>query len=502
MGDTKNKPGAKSPDEAAYSELENKISKTDKTRSFPDRNSFGNESKPDNFLELLPAVVFTLSPDGRFTFINPVLKTYTGWAPSDLVGRPLLDIVDEHYVAFAVNLLSNLADSEEIHNAELKIRKKVGGHIYSEVSARSELEDGKVVRVLGVLRDITDRKLDEDMLKKKEELYRLLVENSNDLIMETTVDGIYLYVSSNHKDILGYDPAYLIGKNSFDFIHQDDHDEIVAEIIRSMQDISYLGRVSFRYRDSSGNWRWFEGSGALFETSDGLTRAIVDSREITERKKAEEQIQKSLREKESLLREIHHRVKNNLQVISSLLNLQSEYAKNEDSLRLFNESQNRISTIALIHEQLYRSEELAEINMENYIRDLTSNLLTVFEDSCSKVEVNVMAEDIAVNIDTAIPCGLIINELFSNSLKHAFVDPEHEDEHTVANLITVIFQMQEDQLVLMVEDNGVGLPEELNFRDTESLGLQLVCTLTDQIKGNIELYVCNGTCFKITFPAM
>lgn len=495
MSNSKFKHGAKHPDESGQCEAEKKGNP-------PDTDSFGSEFLPDNFVELLPAVVFTLSPDGRFTFINPVLETYTGWAPSDLVGRPLLDFVDEHYVSFAVNLLDNLANSEEIHHAELKIRKKLGGHIYSDFTARSEFEEGKMARVLGVVRDITERKQAEDMLKKKEELYRLLVENSNDLIMEVTVDGIYLYVSSNHKDILGYDPDYLIGKNSFEFIHPDDHDGIVAEIIRSMHDISYLGRVSYRYRDSSGNWRWFEGTGALFETSDGLTRAIVDSREITERKKAEEQIQKTLKEKESLLREIHHRVKNNLQVISSLLNLQSEYAKNEDSLRLFNDSQNRIFTIALIHEQLYRSEELAEINMENYIRNLTSNLLTVFEDSCSKVEVNVLAEDITVNIDTAIPCGLIINELFSNSLKHAFVGPKYEDEHSAANLITVIFQRQDDQLVLMVEDNGAGFPEELNFRDTESLGLQLVCTLTDQIKGNIELYVCNGTCFKITFPAV
>jgi len=141
--------------------------------------------------------------------------------------------------------------------------------------------------------------------------------------------------------------------------------------------------------------------------------------------------------------------------------------------------------------------------MESYIRDLTNNLLSVYEDSGDKVEVEIKAQDIAVNIDTAIPCGLIINELFSNCLKHAFHSTGSDENGRANNLITVLFEKSEDgRLTLMVEDNGVGFPGDLDFRNTESLGLQLVCTLTDQIKGQVDVYSCDGTCFKLTFSVL
>lgn len=215
--------------------------------------------------------------------------------------------------------------------------------------------------------------------------------------------------------------------------------------------------------------------------------------EITERKRVEEQIQASLEEKEVLLKEIHHRVKNNLQVVCSLLYLQSRSIKDKETLEMFQDGQNRVHSMSLVHERLYQSQDLARVDFAEYVRDLTSHLFRSYggDSNCIKAEINV--DGVLLGVDTAIPCGLILNELVSNSLKHAFLDGRGGEIH-------IEFRSDDDsQFRLVVSDNGVGLPEDLDFRDAESLGLQLVNTLVDQLEGTIELDGSGGTAFKITF---
>jgi PAS domain S-box-containing protein len=341
----------------------------------------------------------------------------------------------------------------------------------------------------------------EDMLRKKEELYRTLVENAHDLILEILYDGRIMYASSNHKEILGYEPGELLGKNAFELMHPEDRSAIMTAFIKGFGR-GAAGRGVYRYMHKDGDWRWFEATGKPFRTRTGEIRAIIDTREITERKKAEERIQESLRRKESLLREIHHRVKNNLQVISSLLSLQSDYAKDEESLSQFYESQNRISAIALIHEKLYQSSNIDEIKMLDYVTDLTRNLLRVYKDLGGNIDVQINAYDISIDIDRAIPCGLIINELFSNCLKHAFrfSGSERLSRRTRNKVSVEIYSDSDGVLTLSVKDNGVGFPGGIDFRNTDTLGLQLVCTLTDQLKGTLELRNDSGTAFSVVFP--
>lgn len=216
--------------------------------------------------------------------------------------------------------------------------------------------------------------------------------------------------------------------------------------------------------------------------------------ELAERKRAEEQIKLSLKEKEVLLKEIHHRVKNNLQVISSVLRLQSDYVKDDRILALFNDSQNRIRSMALIHEKLYQSSNLLKINFDEYIHDLTENLLRSYVAFASSVTLSTHAAGVWLNIDTAIPCGLIINELVANSLKHAFPQKDQNNEIQVS-----IVSDKENRFTLKVQDNGIGFPETIDFRNTESLGLELVCVFTEQLSGTIELDRNNGTTFIIKF---
>jgi two-component sensor histidine kinase len=247
-------------------------------------------------------------------------------------------------------------------------------------------------------------------------------------------------------------------------------------------------------------WREFEVD-LLKQLSTQVAIAIQQSTlfeqvqaELAERKRAEEQLKASLKEKEVLLKEIHHRVKNNLQIISSLLKLQSAYIKEQQAVDMFKDSQNRIRSMALIHEKLYQSKDLSKIDFAEYIRDLTFNLLRSYKSNSQIISLKTTVNDIWLNIDTAIPCGLIINELVSNSLKHAFTPTNRE------NQISINLNSDGDKnFLLIISDNGCGFPQELDFRNTESLGLELVCTLTEQLEGTIELDSSTGTSFKINF---
>jgi two-component sensor histidine kinase/CheY-like chemotaxis protein len=227
----------------------------------------------------------------------------------------------------------------------------------------------------------------------------------------------------------------------------------------------------------------------------GTDLILLGIEDITERKKMEDEIKQSLDEKETLLKEIHHRVKNNLIVICSLLNLQADYVKDKASYEMFMESKNRAKSMALIHERLYQSTDLKRIDFGDYIRTLSTELFRTYAGDYGLIELKINVENIFLDINTAIPLGLIVNELITNSLKHAF--PEG-----MKGKINVDFQQKDNHYEFTVKDNGIGFPEDLDFRNTDSLGLQIVNTLTNQIDGEIELNRSHGTEFKITFKEL
>lgn len=217
--------------------------------------------------------------------------------------------------------------------------------------------------------------------------------------------------------------------------------------------------------------------------------------EILERVRAEEKVLASLREKEILLKEIHHRVKNNLQIISSLLELQCEYIHDEQPLRLFRESQDRIKTMALVHERLYASADIASISVCEYLKSLATQLVNSYMADPEYTDLKFDVSDFCLGIEEAIPCGLIVNELVSNSLKHAF--PERSGGE-----IAVGCRMDnEGMVVLTVSDNGVGIPDGFDVSRTETLGMQIVYLLSRQLRGTIEVRNENGASFRIRFPS-
>jgi two-component sensor histidine kinase len=229
--------------------------------------------------------------------------------------------------------------------------------------------------------------------------------------------------------------------------------------------------------------------------SDGTINTVqIISRDITDLKEAEEAVKKSLEDKEMLLREIHHRVKNNMQIISSLLNLQRSYIQDPNTDSILQESQDRVKSMAMVHEKLYETPELSHINVDDYIRKLTQNLFLSYRVQ-SGINLEMNFDDIYISTDTAIPLGLLINELVSNSLKHAFVGRDH-------GTITISVSEIENGYQLMVGDNGWGIPEGFDYTQTDTLGLQLVNSLLDQINGTLFLETGKGTKFIIRFSEL
>jgi PAS domain S-box-containing protein len=217
-------------------------------------------------------------------------------------------------------------------------------------------------------------------------------------------------------------------------------------------------------------------------------------RDVTDRKKADEQIRTSLREKELLLKEIHHRVKNNLQVISSLLGLQARAALSGEVKRIFQDSQNRIHSMALLHERLYKSDSLSEIDCSEYVRELAGQLFRSFGVNSNRVQLTIDIEDVSMNMDTALPCGLILNEVISNSLKYAF--PGGQDGEIHVHLSST----DATSYRLLVHDNGTGLPEGLDVSTTRTLGWRLIRTLADQLGARIDVRSDDGTEIELRFP--
>jgi two-component sensor histidine kinase len=251
-----------------------------------------------------------------------------------------------------------------------------------------------------------------------------------------------------------------------------------------------MARPQYRYKNAEGKYIWLESIGQPIFENDRLKGFIYSSRDITEQREAAKFVKNSLREKKTLLKEIHHRVNNNLQIIISLLNLESRNVVDDRDLELFAESQNRVRSMAMIHEKLYNSENLSSINFSDYLKTLLTNLIYENSKNFTNVDLELdIDEKIEFNIETSVPCGLIINEVVSNSLKHAFPSGR-------SGKITVEMHQEREEYVLIVGDDGIGFREK---PENKTLGLILINSLVDQLDAELEFLEGEGTFYKIRF---
>jgi len=430
--------------------------------------------------------VIVLDAEGRVIDVNPAAQQLIG--NTDCIGQPI-----EHVWPNWTHIRGSAGQGAEL-SEEIVVGPQNNQHVFDvRVSPLIDWR-GNLVSQIVVLRDITVRKRAEEQLFESEEKFRTIFENASDEIVYMDRNGTIIDINKE-KTLFGYDPEEIIGKHftELDFVGLDmkEMGSLFKDVVM-MGDTSPVTTMELEFNHKNGRRVFAEVSTRVIKKKGEVEALLGIVRDVTERKKAEEKIKLSLKEKEVLLREIHHRVKNNLQIVSSLLSLQSQYIKDKLCADMLKESQNRIRSMALIHEKLYQSEDLASINADEYIGTLVHGLLRSYATRTDQITLTIDVEDISLKVDTAIPCGLIINELVSNSLKHAF--PHRKGE------IKVMLHSLKRDIELLVTDNGIGLPEDIDFRTTETLGLRLVTILAeDQLNGEIELDRTDGTAFHIRF---
>ena len=326
--------------------------------------------------------------------------------------------------------------------------------------------------------------------------YRALVEQIPAVTFMASLEGGLsdVYVSPQIEALLGFSQEEWMSDPVLWFrqLHPDDRELWNREFARGCATGGPF-RVVCRFLTRAGEIVWVHGEARLIPDESGRPLLLQGvAFDITESKRAEEIVKSSLREKELLLKEIHHRVKNNLQITSSLLRLQAAKIADAAVRQLLRESQDRIRSMALVHEMLYRSQDLARVDFPQYVRALVPQLFRSYN-AGGRVRYRVELDEIVFGVDLAVPCGLIINELVANALKHAFPGDRRGE-------ICVRMRLEQDRYRLSVEDDGIGFPAGLDFSQTGTLGLQLVRTLTEQVGGRLQQKVGQGTAFVIDLP--
>ena len=311
-----------------------------------------------------------------------------------------------------------------------------------------------------------------------------------------------LWTSSKIMDeVFGIDQDYPRTLEGWlNLIHPDEREAMLQYLTEMNARLAPFNKDFRIIRPSDQAVRWVHGIGEINPDSDGSPAKLFGAiQDISDQKATEDQIRGALKEKEILLKEIHHRVKNNLQIVSSLLSLRSGMLTEPQAVQAFQDCQNEVRAISLIHETLYQSSSLEQIEASEYIPTLVNALVMAFGKTGSLLLLDVNVAPIQLDLDSAIPCGLIVTELFTNAIKHAF-PPEWQPADTGRQIRVSLMQVGAS-LHLDISDNGIGLPEDLDLNKPRSLGLQLVRLLTQQLQGQLEYHNNNGAAFSITFPA-
>lgn len=385
---------------------------------------------------------------------------------------------------------------EHISNLEMMIVPKhgVGRTLLASGQALFDPQ-GKKLGAVVVMNDITERLRADKALRQSEDRLRIALQLNQANTWDWDMVTNQITWCNNHELLFGLSSGTFDGTYQavLERIHPEDRHLVIQEVTRAIESrIDYDQEYRVVWFDGSIHWLAVKGK-VFYDRTDQAVQMIGLSVDITAQKRTAKQIAASLKEKEVLLKEIHHRVKNNLQIVSSLLNLQAGYLEDQKTIEILKQCENRVGAMALIHEQLYQSHDLAKIEFAEYVKTLTANLLGSYDIRSDMVALKLDIDNIFLSVDAAIPCGLIVNELVSNSLKYAFPSGKKGE------ICIGLHADNNNQITLSVSDDGIGFSKNLYFRNTESLGLQIVIALTSQLEGTIELDRNKGTKFEIKF---
>ncbi len=485
----------------------NILNKMDRQRQESNIRRLNLKKFYENLVEGINEGIWVTDKHDRLYFMNRGMEEISGVTSQQMEGLHILEDLPDNTTDGLKEYYRKAKETlKPVHYDSIKATSPSGRQSYQSGWIIPQLKEGKFNGAICTVIDETLRKEAENALKKSETFYRTIFENTGTATIIIDQNTTIIMANKRCESMSGYSVDEIEHQLSWtNFVHPDDREKMKTyQQMRRVPGKEAPSEYEFRLLNKEGEERE-----VLLFTSliPGTTDSVVSMLDITERKKAENVIKKSLKDKELLLREIHHRVKNNMQIISSLLNLQRSYVDDEEADNILQESQGRVKSMALVHEKLYQTADLAKINVGDYIESLTMNLFHSYRTKPG-IRLNLDVGDIYFNIDTAIPLGLIINELVSNCLKYAFKD-QNEGEVVISVRKVDMDELDEvnevngigggNYYLLEVRDDGVGLPEDLDIEHTNTLGLQLVKTLVLQLDGTIKIIRNNGTCFHIIF---
>ncbi|WP_440947035.1 MEDS domain-containing protein [Methanosarcina sp. T3] len=367
-------------------------------------------------------------------------------------------------------------------------------------------EKNTPIRMRGTLQDITERIKIEDLLMLSEEKYHSFIQNFTGIAFQQDKDFNLEFVKGSVEEITGYSEEELMSKKRWKKLVEKEDLPLFLKKEREVKNAlsPYYGKLSYRIRCKDGKIKWVHEVYQKIPDKNGKFDSYQSTvSDVTERIKAKEALVKI---EDARKKEIHHRIKNNLQVISSLLDLQAEKFSHREAvptleiLEAFKESQNRVISMSLIHEELYKGEGTDTLNFSVYLRKLAENLFQTYSLCSKNIRLYMdLEENTFFNIDVAVPLGIIVNELVSNSLKHAFAENKEGEIRILLCREEMDDEIHRSLFSLTISDNGKGIPENVELRSVESLGLQLVSILVNQVDGKIELKKARGTEFRIVF---
>jgi PAS domain S-box-containing protein len=412
------------------------------------------------------------------------LKMY-GYTREDVLKLTTDDISAE--VEVTKEAIKKSSISGTVFIPERRHRKKDGTVIYVDLSAGPFIWKGRKL-MYAIVRDITERKKADERLSLQAQMIDLL----KDSLVSTDMDGFVKTWSRGAEALHGYTAFEAIGKHVSFVLPPEEHDHLQETIKRLKENTQY--ETEFKMLKKSGEFLYAILSTSMIYDEKGTPTGMLGyAIDVTQRKQMEEDLRHALEDKDVLMREIHHRTKNNMAVIQSLLSLQSGQVKDKDALSSLNESAYRVKTLSMIHESLYSTGDLSSINIKEYLQSLSTDLFQGFGIEPSRIELNMDVPDIQMDVDQVVPVGLIVNELLTNALKYAFPEGRGGD---------VFVELQENvdkTFTLTVADSGIGLPEDFDITKAETLGLRLVSSLSAQIRGRLNVSGDKGSTFRITF---
>jgi len=343
--------------------------------------------------------------------------------------------------------------------------------------------------------DMTELRRSKMAIKESQERFKSIFENAAEAIILFDCQGNIVEFNGKFKETFGFKNGEIIGQN---FLHMGSmmgmHNEESRKILNDLISGNELKQVEWILENKDGKKIIFRVRPSLIKTKTSVIGILLIMEDITELKNVENSLKYSLKEKEVLLREIHHRVKNNLQIISSLLSLQRLQVEDPQTADILWECQGRVRAMAMIHENIYQSQDIGRINFKNYVEMLLYDIFNLYRVNKKSVILEMRIKGVKMGIETAMPCGLVINELATNSIKHAF--PQGN------GIIKIELKTDDDAHILIIEDDGIGLPENLDPQKSKKLGLMVVNTLVNQLNGEMEIDRTNGTKFIIKFSEL